>query len=372
MKKYKLILAYSIILFINLLFGVKYLSRFSEYGFLYAFVVLGIQIISIFFFNRRIPSKGMIKYFSFLFLVFLLGVAIISHYYIPIQSLNVDRVSVINSFLTKLFNGNYPYFAKSNMGNYPGPMPVYFLIALPFQLIGELNILSTLGYFIFFLMLIKQPVKPKFSLLILFVTSIFVYWEIATRSNIFTNSLIILLVINLYLRINKNNLNKRFFSSALLSGFFLSTRSIFILVYIVTFFSSYLRKEVKFTPLVKYSLIALSVFIFTFLPFILFFKNEFFIMNPFIIQSAFLIPKGYIFIFVLISIVFSFYVKNDIDTYFYSGVSLFVSIAIYFLYHLSNTGFYKTLFASNADISYFIFCVPFLFYFITLNPQGSS
>ncbi len=329
-----------------------------------AFIVLGIQVISIIFLNRRIPSTWMIRYVSFLFLIFLLGVAIVSHYYVPPQSLNVDRDSVINSFLTQVFNGNYPYFAKSQMGNYPGPMPVYFLIALPFQLIGELNILSTLGYVIFFLMLIMQPFKPKFPVLILFVTSLFVYWEIATRSNLFTNSLIILLVIIFFLRINKNNLNKRFFSSALLTGLFLSTRSVFILVYIVTFFSSYLRKEMKFKSLVKYSLIALAVFILTFLPLILFFKKDFFMMNPFIIQSAFLIPKGYIFIFILISVGFSFYVKSDIDTYFYSGVSLFVSIAIYFLYHLSNTGFYNTLYASNADISYFIFCVPFLFYFI--------
>ena len=315
MKKFKLILAYSIILFINLLFGVKYLSRFSEYGVLLAFLILGIQIISIIFFNKRIPFKGKIKYIFILFLIFLFGVAIISHYYVSTQSLNVDRASVINSFLSKLFSGNYPYFAKSQVGNYPGPMPVYFLIALPFQLTGELNILSTLGYFIFFLMLIMQPVKPKFSVVILFVTSLFIYWEIATRSNIFTNSLIILLVINFFLRINKNDLNKRFFSSALLTGFFLSTRSIFILVYIITFFSSYLRKEMKFKSLVKYSLMAMAIFIFTFVPLILFFKNDFFIMNPFIIQSAFLIPKGYILIFILISFVFSFYVKNDIDTY---------------------------------------------------------
>ncbi len=202
MKKYKLILAYSIILVINLLFGIKYLSRFSKYGFLLAFIILGVQISSIFFFNRRIPSKRMIKYISFLFFIFLLGIAIISHYYVSPQSLNVDRASVIGSFLTRLLDGKYPYFAKSQMGNYPGPMPVYFLIALPFQLIGELNILSTVGYFVFFLMLIMRPVRPKFSILILFVTSLFIYWEIATRSNIFTNSLVILLVINFFLSIN--------------------------------------------------------------------------------------------------------------------------------------------------------------------------
>jgi len=366
MRNSKLTISYSILLFINFLFSYKYLSRYSAHGVYLAISILVIQFLIIRYidvFNFSIKKLNFLGYFlSFLLICF----AIISQLYIKAETLNVDRWSVISSFLTELFKGNYPYFAKSQMGNYPGPMPIYFLIALPFYLIGGLNILSALGYIILILIInkqIKSSVESK-VLLFLVASSIYVYWEIATKSNIFTYSLFILLALKLFQNTNKNSYDNKFILSAVLSGLLLSTRSVFILAYIVFFISALKNREMTVKSLLIYASISGAVFLFTFLPFIVFFKSDFFIMNPFIIQSSSLIPKTYILLFILMGIASSFYIKNDLDKFFYSGLSLFTSIAIYFVYHIINSGFQEAYFKSGVDISYFLFCLPFLFYYI--------
>jgi hypothetical protein len=51
------------------------------------------------------------------------------------------------------FSGEYVYFAKSNFGNPPGPMPFYYVLALPFYAVGELGYFSLLGIVVFVLLL---------------------------------------------------------------------------------------------------------------------------------------------------------------------------------------------------------------------------
>lgn len=367
MKNIKLRVAYSIVLFVNLLFSIKYLSRFSDLGVYLAFVLLVVQLLLIVYCERKCVSRKAVKYFSYFFILILITSAILCHYFINLEHINVDRWSVINSFLTELFNGNYPYLAKSHLGNYPGPMPVYFALALPFYAIGELSLLSILGYIIFIFILLKNNKLSSKSetLILLLFTSLFVYWEIVTRSNIFSFSVFIFLVLRLFLSLEKNKYTKKFFLSAVLTGLLLSTRSVFILAYIIIFLSSFIRGEIKLKSLFIYTTVSFLAFLFTFLPFLVFYKNEFFLMNPFIIQSSIVIPQAYVFVFVFISIVLSFIVKNNLDKYFYIGISLFISIAIYFVYHTIGHDLGKVFLENGlVDISYFIFCVPFLYYFI--------
>ncbi|MCD6092143.1 MAG: hypothetical protein J7J72_11655 [Bacteroidales bacterium] len=372
MKNFKQITAYALILVINLMFTVKYLSRFLDGGVYLGFFVLGVQIAAIVYFNKNLFGRKIVNYFSILFSLFIIGLVVISHYYIKLESINVDRWSVISSFLIELFKGNYPYYAISHLGNYPGPMPVYFAIALPFYEMGELSVLSSIGYILFVFILYKEYRGGSKNGIVVFLlaTSLYVYWEIATRSNIFSYSLFFLLGLRLFLSIKRDKYDMRFFLSAILTGLLLSTRNVFVLAYIVFFFSAMKRGEIKFKTLFIYGLVSTFAFLFTFFPFIIFFKEDFFILNPFIIQSSFLIPSGYIFVFILTSIVLSFLVQNDLDKYFYSGISLFASIAIYFIYHAISLGFNEVLFDNGADISYFLLSIPFLFYYIKENGKN--
>lgn len=365
-KNIKFISACFIILIINLLFTVKYFSRYSIIGIWLGFAVFGFQILVLFYDKRRAFSKRTVTICSYALILLLACFAVGVHFLINPVSLNIDRWSVIDSFFTELFKGDYPYFAKSTMGNYPGPMPFYFAVAAPFYLIGESAILSLAGYVILIFMIIKNQNKTSGggALVFLILSSLFVYWEIATRSNIFSFSIIILLGLKAFLSIDKEKYDKMFFFSALITGLLLSTRAIFILPYIVVFLSTLIKKEIKIKSIIIYGLVSLAAFICTFLPFAFMFREEFLVMNPFIVQSSFLLPAGFVVLFVVISIALSFCVKNESDKYFYGGTSLFIPVAIYFVYQIVLNGFEKAFYQSNADISYFLFCLPFLFYYI--------
>ena len=361
MKSLKINTSIAILLFINFIFCFKYSLRYTEFGFYIATILLVIQFLIFKYGDKISLSNKLKKIICYCFLFFLVGLVIISHFAIPLESLNVDRWSVISSFLTELYNGNYPYYAKSHMGNFPGPMPVYFLIAAPFNEIGELSILSSLGYlFITTLVIIKvKKIENIKFLLFYFFTSLFMIWEITARSNIFTYSFFALLVLNEFINLdNKNNL--KFYGLAILTGLMLSTRSVYILPYIIFFLSSLINNEITFKRLFLFLLVALIAFTSTFIPFVYFFPSDFFKMNSFIIQSSFLVPKFYILIFIAISVLLSFWVKNKTDKLFYSGFSLFIAILIYSIYHVVNYGIEVSFFKSKIDISYYILCLLFL------------
>ena len=374
MKALKINVSIAILLFINFTFAYKYLIRITDYGLYFAIILLFIQYIA-FQFQDQLPiNKSLLKTISYLTIIIILCSVVISYFKIPLYSLNVDRWSVISSFLTEALNGNYPYYAKSHMDNYPGPMPIYFLISLPFYLIGELGILSCIGYIVIVLLVSKETrINYNSKPLILYLlTSAYLFWEIATRSNLFTFTVFVFLV--LYKFTNENyNSKLKFYSLALLTGFLLSTRNIYILAYIIFFMPIIINREMSFSKFFIFVLIASLAFISTFIPFIVLFPDDFFKMNPFIIQSSFLVPKLYVFLFILISMVFAFAVKNNSDKIYYTGLSLFIAILIYSIYHLTSSGFESAFINSGIDISYFIFCIPFfIMYLNTTNHQDKS
>lgn len=361
MRNFKIYISVIILLFINFLFFFKYSSRYLEFGIYISIILLLLQFF-VFQIKQRIDlSKKIQKNLGYSFIGFIIVLVVVSHFAVPLESLKVDRWSVISSFLQELSDGNYPYFAKSHRGNYPGPMPIYFLIASPFYYLGELSILSILGYLFVCVFLIKNIKKNKNTEFLFFYlfTSAFLIWEILTRSNLFTFTILIIVVLNEFINISSKK-SLRFYSLAFLAGLLLSTRSIYVLPYIVFFLSSLIKREITFKELFLFGLIAVTAFISTFIPFIHFFNDDFFVMNPFIIQSSFLIPKFYIIIFIIITLFLTFLVKNKADRFFYSGISLFTAISIYAFYQLIHSGYKESFINGVIDISYFIFCVPFL------------
>jgi len=348
-----------ILLFINFIFLYTYSSRYSEFAIYLASTLFIVQFLAYKYGKRFTFSESLKNIFFYSILIFIIGFALFVHFKIPVETINVDRWSIIDAFISEIFNGNYPYYAKSNVGNLPGPMPAYFLVAMPFYFIGELNILSAIGYLLMLYVVKKSNTKYVNFLYFFSITSLFMFWEIITRSNILTFTMLVLLVLNEFKNIKVGEKYK-FFVLALLTGFLLSTRSIYVLAYILFFLPDLLNKEIKFKRLFVYLFIAFISFGITFLPLILFFKNDFFEMNPFIIQSSFFVPKFFTIIFIGLALLFSFLVKNRADKFFYSSIVFFITVLVYIAYQ-----FYKYDFSIEAatkmiDISYFIFCVPFL------------
>ncbi len=374
MKTLKPNISVLILLFINFLFCYKYSTRYTEFGIYLSGIVLMLQYLVFVFSSRfKLSAKAVNVAGCFLFFV-ISGLIVISHFKIPPESLNVDRWSVISSFWEELFDGKYPYYAESHLGNYPGPMPIYFIMALPFYLTGELSVLSGFGYSIiaaWFIFDKNDSRKNAEFILFLLFSSFFMVWEITTRSNIFTFSILIVLVLDLSLNM-KNKSRSHFYGLAILTGLLLSTRSVYILACIIFFLSGLINQEISFKRLFQFGTIAFISFIMTFIPFICLFANDFFKMNPFIVQSSFLIPPLYTFLFMLISVVLSFRVKNDSDKFFYSGLSFFICILIYALYHFVNFGYEASMLNNSIDISYFIFSIPFFVKYLSMEQHFSQ
>jgi hypothetical protein len=313
-------------------------------------------------------SKKSTNFIQYSIVVFFVLSSIYIFTKINVSTLKVDRWSVITSFWDTFFEGKYPYYAKSHMNSYPGPMPLYFLLAFPFYLLNELGYFSLLALPLLIYLLQKMNIPSNYKLLILIfiTTSTFYLWEVASRSNILTNSLLIIWVLTNFIE-QKKSIGFYFYFNAILVGLLLSTRAIFILPYIIFFLYSLKKKEVKITSFLLYTLIASITFILTFLPFIIGYKDDFFTMNPFVIQSSFLIPSYYTILFILIAIVFSFLADTKNSLYYYSGLALFISIFIYAVYHCVVDGFNASYFEGKVDISYFIFSVPFFLFYLARN-----
>src|SRR5690554_633553 len=148
----------------------------------------------------------------------------------------------------------------------------------------------------------------------------------------------------------------------------LSTRNVFVIPYIITFLYLLKCKTISIKQIFQIGIITILTFVSTFLPFIYNHLEEFKVMNPFIIQSDYLMPQYLTVICVTVSSLFVFLVKSKEDVYFYSGIALFMTISIYFVYHLIHSGFAESFFNSRVDISYFILSMPFLvYYFIKTN-----
>lgn len=351
----------SVLLFINGLFCVKYFERFTT---LYPFVTLLLLCIQVgvlyfSFYDKCTLKQQKIIMYLLLFLAVIGSLFIFRK--IHISSLNVDRWSVIDSFWEAFFNGDYPYFAKSHMNNPPGPMPIYFVIALPFYLINEIGWMPLVAVFIGVVLinkLVKNPTSQLVFIIFMFTFMGF-YWEILSRSTILLNSFLVLIVL-LYSEKSIARQNYSFYLSALLTGVILSTRMVFIMPFLSLGIMALLSKKVSFLRLLSWTALALFAFALTFLPFYIGFQESFFVMNPFKVQSGFLLPSIYNYLFILISIVLSLVFYNQLSLLLLSGYSLFISIFIYFVYHLIHSGLQGAYFQSGADISYFLFCVPFL------------
>lgn len=361
-----------IFLFVNFLFSVKYISRVTNY-----YLIISFLISLIYFFiwrYKRVLERFPISLSKLNFLI--LSIFVLGCYSafnkIPVETLNVDRWSVITSFWDSYFNNQYVYFAKSNVGNPPGPMPFYFLLALPFYFIGELGWFSVMGVILFFIFL-NYSKTSKLNItttLILLLSSVFYLWEVVSRSNIFLNSTLVLAVLYYYLNINKLDL-KNLILTGILIGLSISTRNVLVIPFIVTFVFQLKNGLITFKQLVRLGFISVLLFIFTFIPFIYNHIEGFKIMNPFIIQSSALVPFKYTVLFMFLGVLSGFICKSFSDVYFFSGLILFISITIYFIYHINLVGFNKTFFENDADISYFILCVPYCIFYL-FNDQKTT
>lgn len=360
-------------LFINCIYGLKYFCRYTDFHFLITLILILIYLLvwkSRFLIPKLSSHLNLIN--LLIVISFIIGFGIIFQK-VPVEALKIDRWSVISSFWNNYFNDKYVYFAKSFDGNYPGPMPFYFILALPFYLIGEIGYFSILGLVLFYILIKKRKISEDFQtvLILLILGSAFYLHEVIGRSNLFLNSTLVLIALNFYFGKNELKLKKIIFSGILV-GLTISTRNVLVIPFIIAFVFELKNNSINFKQILILGSIALFTFLITFLPFVWNHFNDFLIMNPFIIQSSVLIPFEYTLIFISIAFVFGLLCKNQKEVYFYSGLNLFLSIVIYFLYYFNQVGFHETFYENRSDITYFVLCIPFFLFYLALDSKTNS
>lgn len=347
-----------LLLFINFLFSYKYLIRITEFAFSIS-IVLSVFYLFLFYFSDKINFKLFkIAFISALSLLLILFVFAFTK--IPQESLKVDRWSVIIEFWDAYFEGIYPYGVKSNDGNYPGPMPFYFFLALPFYFIKEIGYFSIAGLLLLIGFIYKTD-KNKVFILTFLISSLIIFWEVLTRSTVLINGTLILIYFYYLEKVNFSDL-KKLIIFGLIGGLVLSIRTVFVLTFILSFIYFLRTKRVNFKQTIIYGVSLVFSFALTFIPFSLPYGNLFFEINPFIVQSSFLIPPIFILLFILIAIITSFFCNNTKDYFFYNGIVIFLTFLIYITYHSINEGFMNAYLNSYFDISYFILSIPFLLF----------
>ena len=362
--KYKKNIAIGIWIIINSLFVFKYSYRLSPC----------IAIVTTLIYNGVLYCclgfcyKRMTLFSDKVWYLFLLGVTAFSaliFQIIPVETIKVDRWEMIQIFWDAVHAGVYPYAVHSPAGNYPGPMPVYFLIAYPFYLLQEIGWLGVIAVWLTFLFIKKQHLEQKQqTFMFLFIMlSVTIYYEIVTRSTILLNSMVFI-----FYYVGLKNLHKystlKFYGYALLGGIIFSTRNVFAIPMVLWGVSVLLSQRIKFMKLLKWCICFCSSFFATFIPFLISYSSQFWQYNPFITQGSALLPFSYILLFVMLAFLLPLLCKKEVDVFFLSVILFFAVVTTHVIYSICNVGINAFLF-SGADISYYIFCIPFILELLT-------
>lgn len=359
------------ILITNFIFAWKYLDRISPSAALaialgYAFILL---LVTLFWPKIHLPIPSH-------WLILATGIVIVVFSYFVFQnidpwSVKVDRWSVISSFWDAVFNGEYPYFAESHMGAPPGPLPVYFLLGLPFYLMGELGWYAVFGIllFLWFIHQKRNEIHVP-TVLILTFCSLAILYEILVRSTIFTNSVLFLIFLDRIKSFEQKKIKSILFIG-FIAGILLSTRIVYGMCFAVYLIHGLRTKQISFRNAFLWGLASIVGLLLTILPVYLIYPSEFLIQNPFNIQGTYSMEPFWQPIFLAIAIWMGWVCKTNQRLHFMYGMCLFLILFIYVVYHFFTIGL-EGLFNGRIDISYLLFSFPFLLYYFTQREHRTT
>jgi hypothetical protein len=275
------------------------------------------------------------------------------------SGLRVDRWSAITAFNDRLLLGQFPYEARTHLGSRVSGLPLLFVVGLPFQLAGDVGYLQ-----LFVLMAVVAAATWKwgrqFDLLwpaLLLVTSPAFLWEVAARSDLMSNALLVVLFLAFCERWRGRLSGRRVAVVAVLAGLCAGTR-LAMVVPMLVYFTGWFRGQAWWTG-VGAVVAAVLVFGAALLPFAFWDWPAFLANNPLAWQSS-LVPAP-VQLAALAVAVGAGRGASDLGQAAYRGGGItFVAVAGSFALAVSTLGFDGALRGSGFDISYFDIAVPFL------------
>jgi len=291
-------------------------------------------------------------------------------------SVKVDRWSALAFWSENLKNGRFPYGTPTHLGGYATPLPIWQLFHFPFYLMGDTAYGQWFCLFIFFAALFHWRTKMNVGgIIILLALSPGFWWEIAVRSDLLCNMLLLFVFLTAQFY-NPAFWNKHKILTAAITGLFLCTKMFVAIPLFLYFFP----KFITFTGKEKagFAITAIACFIVPFLPFLF---GEAGILehpeyNPLIMQMSqgnnlhniqnnfWLFAVTKIILPGILLLCASFMWNRMRDLYFLSGLFLFVLVLLVGIRIGMEDGWSSAIFDPHFDKSYFNVCLPFFLFFI--------
>ena len=356
-------------LLVNGIFAYKYGARATPH-FLPLAAAYSLFFASLFYALPRIPERLFTgKLYVAMAAAYCVFCVALFHF-VPQSSIRLDRHEMISLFWDNVSNGINPYTPRMPDSNIPSGFPLYFAMALPFYLIGEIGYLSLLGFALFAWLLYRRediPLRGRTSALILLLASAAFNYEILCRSTIFLNSVLAVAVAAFYGRYFSAS-RHGFAATAILTGLAVSTRSV-IVAMLAPFFIFRLRTDFTLKSTGWFLLISGAAFFATFAP-VLFYSGFADRYNPFMVQASAFLPMSAILAGLALAVAASFFIRTSAQYHWVVCLVLFGLAAFYAAYNVMIWGWQVAVFESRVDFTYFSFCLPFLSFITAASLSG--
>jgi hypothetical protein len=353
----------SAILSMNAIFAFKYFPRWSSHHGIFIGVYLGAFLVfQIFgatignFFSTRKRMSLIIAAMALFWIVALR--------FVPVENLMLDRWQIVTGWLDNFFNGQYPYTPIPSAKNHvPGPFPVLFLLAIPFYWLNEIAYFSIAGFVLFSFLLVRIFKGAEGGVASSCVLNLFfalpLQYEVFARSTLFINAVLILSVMVYYDR-GAWSSRRHYVAGGLVGGLLLSTRSIAVLPFIISFIRLLRDKRPGLRRLSVLAGTSAAVFVMTLLPLYLLYPGEFLLNNPISTENS-LLPVWWIgAFFFFYACVASWFSRSFFAGIAWSGILLFLLVSVVFIITVVHFGFTSAFYRSTFDVSYFVLSLPFL------------
>lgn len=273
----------TLFLAVNVAFVVRYASRATSLWPLVSLLYVGaVALILWIVFRCEKIAAGKWMLWA-VFAIGAVGVVVLQTYIDP-YNIKVDRWSAIHNPLHDLLAGLYPYGAHTHLGGYGSPFPLWQLFHLPFYLLGNvgLSIILAAGLYVDAMRRQAGSVVAFLSVVMLYASPAF-WYEVAVRSDMLANFLVVLAVIS-YMCTCRLRLGTHLIIYTCVCGMLLSSRLSVALPLAIFVFPAWIKE-----PLWRktaFLLGALLIFLLTFAPLLIWgtavFTSE---LNPFVLQS---------------------------------------------------------------------------------------
>jgi hypothetical protein len=282
-------------------------------------------------------------------------------------TLAVGRYPALNDWIERFLNGDFPYRAQSR----PSGFPFLFLLAIPFHSAGEIGLIHILSFLIFATIILRgttglHPVDEIHRIVVLVSSPIFLY-ELVVRSDLFTNMVLVLLYITvLEISVRRDTGPFRLALLGIAGGCILATRIIVVLIFLLVMIADFRERGLKSMWLILGNIIG---FVGITLPFLVWDSGYFLTEGPFSIQVSYMSMPTALPI-LLLAVIFSVRSSSRKNVISCIAILLFAAVFLPFLQSIYFLGWDQVIFDDGFDISYFMFCLPFLV--LSLHPDRRS